>query len=167
MSFLSALFNKPSKEDITRFNYYSCFTSIPTLVERYNNHEIPFDEVVKVKNYHDGSEMSEKLSSKVEIVESGIKSRPEITLTLIVPPSTGLMAEVECAMIAHNSKLHHAVMFTMEYSLGEFMLCAPTPNQHGNLGEVKDRQHFCYEVFQRSKAYWDKLESANHPIAIF
>lgn len=168
MSLLSKLFNKPSKEDITRFNYHSCFTAIPTLVERYNRGEIPFEDVVNPEKYDDGSEMSKKLATKVKVVASGIKGHPEVSLSLISVPSTGMMAEVECAMIAHNSKLNHAVFFTMEHSIGCFMMCAPASMQHGNLGiSVDNGEQFCFEVFKRSMNYWSNLEDAKASKAIF
>ena len=48
MSLFSKLFSKPSKEDILRFNYHSCFKAIPTLIEKYNEHKISFDEEILV-----------------------------------------------------------------------------------------------------------------------
>jgi len=168
MSFFSKLLSKPSKEDILRFNYHSCFKALPTLIEKYNERIISFDEVVDTEKYHDGSEMSRKLAKKVKTVQSGINGHPEVSLTLIIPPSNGIISEVEVAMIAHNTKLHHAIVFTMEYSLGDYMVCIPTPTQHGNIGiVVANREQFCYEVFKRSMAYWNNMEAAMNPQAIF
>jgi len=168
MSFLSNLFVKPSQEDILRFNYHSNFKAIPILIEKYNDNKIPFEDVLDVEKFHDGSDMSKKLAKRVKTIKSGIKEHPEVSLTLVIPPSNGMISEVEVAMIAHNSKLHHAVVFTMEYSLGEYMVCAPTSSQHGNLGvSVSDRKQFCFEVFKRSMAYWQNMEAAQNPTAEF
>lgn len=104
MSLFSKLFSKPSKEDILRFNYHSCFRAIPTLIEKYNEHKISFDEVLDTEKFHDSSDISKKLAKRVKTVQSGINGHPEVSLTLIIPPSNGMISEVEVAMIAHNSK---------------------------------------------------------------
>lgn len=168
MSLFSKLFLKPSKEDVLRFNYHSSFKVIPTLIEKYNDHKISFENVLDSEKYHDGSEMSKKLAKQVKMTQTGIKGHPEVSLTLVIPPSNGMISEVEVAMIAHNSELHHAVIFTMEYSLGAYMVCAPTTTQHGNLGViVSNREQFCFEVFKRSMKYWDNMKAAMNPVAIF
>ncbi len=168
MNFFTKLFSKPSKEDILRFNYHCSFKALPTLIEKYNDGKISFEDVHDTEKYHDGCEMSKKLAKQVKTAQSGINGHPEISLTLIIPPSNGMISEVEVAMIAHNSKLHHAVVFTMEYSLGDYMVCAPTTTQHGNLGlVVSNREQFCFEVFKKSMEYWNNMEASMNPQAIF
>lgn len=93
MNFFTKLFSKPSKEDILRFNYHCSFKALPTLIEKYNDGKISFEDVHDTEKYHDGSEMSKKLAKQVKTAQSGINGHPEISLTLIIPPSNGMISE--------------------------------------------------------------------------
>lgn len=107
------------------------------------------------------------LYRKVKTIGSEINGYPGISLVLVEMPNSGMVSEVEIGMIAINRNLHHAVYFTMEYSIGGYMICVTDEKGHGSIKEVKDREQFCYEVFKSAMHFWEQLESAKNPTAEF
>ena len=168
MSMFSKFFSKPSTEDVMRFHYDLNFTVIPELVKGYNNNQSA--DVVELTGSKCPNNVSKPVSAlyrKVKTVESGINGHPGISLILVEVPNSGMISKVEIGMLAVNRNLHHAVYFTMEYSLGSYMMCVTDEKGHGNIKEVRDSEHFCFEVFRSAMGFGDRLESARNPIAEF
>lgn len=168
MSILSKLFIQPSKGDILRFNHELNFSIIPTLTNRYNNNKnLNVGQLLEFDQFEDSTKVVNKLSKKIKAIETCIKGHPGISLILVEMPNSGMVSEVEIGMIAINRNLHHAVYFTMEYSIGCYMMCVTDEKGHGSIMEVRDREQFCFEVFKSAMRYWDTLESARNPKTIF
>lgn len=168
MSIFSKLFSKPSKEDVMRFNYDLNFTVIPELVKEYNNNpSANVAELTSIKRPDNVSKQVSALYRQIKTIESGINGHPGISLIIVEMPKSRVISEVEIGMLAVNRNLHHAVYFTMEYSLGSYMMCVTDEKGHGCIKEVRDREHFCFEVFKSAMSFWDRLESARKPIAEF
>lgn len=164
----SKLFSKPSKEDLMRFNYDLNFTVIPELVKDYNNNpSADVAELTSIKSLDNVSKQVSALYRQIKTIESGINGHPGLSLILVEIPNSGMISEVEIGMLAVNRNLHHAVYFTMEYSLKNYMMCVTDENGHGSIKEVRDREHFCFEVFKSAMSFWDRIESARNPIAEF
>lgn len=168
MSLLSKLFSKPSQEEVIRFNYEFNFNIVPELVKEYNhNNSLDTAILTDFRVPKSTSKPVEALYRKLKTVESGINGHPGISLILLEMPNSGMISEVEIGMLAVNKNLHHAVYFTMEYCLGNYMMCVTDEKGHGSIMEVQDREQFCFEVFKSAMRYWDTLESARNPTAIF
>lgn len=151
-----------------RFNYELNFTTIPESVKAYNDNRSEDDvELTAFKRSESDSKSISALYRQIKTVESGINGHPGISLILVEMPNSGMISEVEIGMLAVNRNLHHAVYFTMEYSLGCYMMCVTDEKGHGSIMEVKDREHFCFEVFKSAMSYWDTLECESNPIAEF
>lgn len=168
MSILSKLLSKASKEDIIRFNYELNFTIIPELTKEYNNNmSTDYTTLLNYKAPGNISKTIDGLYRKVKTINLEINGYPEICLVLVEMPNSGMVSEAEIGMIAINRKLHHAVYFTMEYSIGCYMMCVTDEKGHGSIKEVKDREQFCYEVFKSAMYFWERLESAKNPTVEF
>ena len=151
-----------------RFNYDFNFTVIPELVKEYNNN--PYTDVAELTSIKSPDNVSKQVSAlyrQIKTIESGINGHPGISLILVEMPNSRMISEVEIGMFAVNRKLHHAVYFTMEYSIGSYMMCVTDEKGHGSIKEVRAREHFCFEVFKSAMSFWDRLESARNPIAEF
>ena len=124
MSIFSKLLFKASKEDIIKFNYELNFTIIPGLTKEYNNNmSTDYTTLLNYKAPGNISKTIDGLYRKVKTIDSEINGYPGICLVLVKMPNSGMVSEVEIGMIAINRNLHHAVYFTMEYSIGCYMMC--------------------------------------------
>lgn len=168
MSILSKLFTQPSKEDILRFNYELNFSIIPTLTNRYNNNKnLSVEQLLEFDQFENPTKVVNKLTKQIKAIETGIKGHAGISLILVEMPSTGNISEVEIGMIAVNKRLHHSIYFTMEYSIGSYMMCVTDEQGHGSIKEVPNKESFCFEVFKTAMNYWQNMEAAQNPIAVF
>ena len=168
MSIFSKLLFKASKEDVIRFDYELNFTVIPDLTKEYNNNmSADYTILLNYKAPGNVSKTVDWLYRKVKTIVSEINGYPGVCLVLVEMPNSGMVSEAEIGMIAINRNLHHAVYFTMEYSIGCYMMCDTDEKGHGSIKEVKDREQFCYEVFKSAMCFWKRLESARNPTAEF
>lgn len=156
MGFFSSLFNKPSKEDISKFNLALNFRAIPEIVDLYQKSKVRYSDLLDIDKYPMQNFANERLAKKVVISDTGINHYPNLKMVLIKVPSTEMMSEVAAALIMIDTDMERAEAFTMEYSLGNYIICQPGLNgQHYNLGiEVKDGEEFAAFVLKHILKKW-------------
>lgn len=98
---------------ITKFNYLYSFQYIPKIIEDYNNGLCSIEVIFDKSKYPN---TIKKISNKVEITCNSSKKFGIDTL-LISLPSTKAFTEVAAILIYHSVSLHHAIMYTLEYSI--------------------------------------------------
>lgn len=156
MGFFSSLFNKPSKEDISKFNLALNFRAIPGIVDLYQKSKVKYSDLLDIDKYPMQNFANERLAKEVTISDTGINHYPNLKMVLIKVPSTEMMSEVAAALIMIDTDMKRAEAFTMEYSLDSYIICQPGLNgQHYNLGiEVKDGEEFAEFVLKHILKKW-------------
>lgn len=156
MGFFSSLFNRPSKEDISKFNLALNFRAIPVIVDLYQKSKVKYSDLLDIDKYPMQNFANERLAKEVTISDTGVNHYPNLKMVLIKVPSTEMMSEVAAALIMIDTDLKRAEAFTMEYSLGNYIICQPGLNgQHYNLGiKVKDGEEFAAFVLKHILKKW-------------
>jgi len=156
MGFFSFLFNRPSKEDISKFNLALNFRAIPVIVDLYQKSKVKYSDLLDIDKYPMQNFANERLAKEVTISDTGVNHYPNLKMVLIKVPSTEMMSEVAAALIMIDTDLKRAEAFTMEYSLGNYIICQPGLNgQHYNLGiKVKDGEEFAAFVLKHILKKW-------------
>lgn len=161
MGFLDKLLNRPSKEEILRFNIFLSFDYLPKVIEDHNFRRTPFDEALKFDAIRKAHPEYDHLLNKVKVIESGVNNWPNVKLYLVNLPTNETMPEVACAIIGHESMFNVVRLYTMEYSIGGFAVCIPTVKSHNNTGIfVKDGTQFGAFCIKDFLKYVESLSQA-------
>lgn len=150
MGFISKLFGKPSKEEILRFNYHVNFKTLPDIVEKYNNKQLRYSDLMRPTVFIGRAETQNCLAKKISVVDTGINNHPNLKMILVKTPSNGSISEVAAAIIMVDTVKQKAILYTMEYSLGGYAICLPESNgNHTNTGiMVKNGDQFAAYVLK-------------------
>lgn len=145
---------------ITKFNYLYSFQYIPKIIEDYNNGLCSIEVIFDKSKYPN---TIKKISNKVEITCNSSKKFGIDTL-LISLPSTKAFTEVAAILIYHSVSLHHAIMYTLEYSIDEenvecFVICQVKGEKHFNTGiNAKNGEDFLTQTSTHAFLYFAELE---------
>lgn len=145
---------------ITKFNYLFSFQYVPKIIEDYNNRLCSFEVIFDKSKY---PSTIKNISNKVEITCNSSK-KFRIDTLLISLPSTKAFTEVAAILIYHSVSLHHALMYTLEYSVDEknaecFVICQMKGDRHFDTGiNTKDGKNFLTQTSTHAFLYFAELE---------
>ena len=105
MGFFSSLFNRPSKEDISKFNLALNFRAIPVIVDLYQKSKVKYSDLLDIDKYPMQNFANERLAKEVTISDTGVNHYPNLKMVLIKVPSTEMMSEVAAALIMIDTDL--------------------------------------------------------------
>lgn len=145
---------------ITKFNYLFSFQYVPKIIEDYNNGLCSIEVIFDKSKYPN---TIKNISDKVEITCNSSKKFGIDTL-LISLPSTKAFTEVAAILIYHSVSLHHAIMYTLEYSIDEknaecFVICQVKGEKHFNTGiNAREGKDFLTQTSTHAFLYFAELE---------
>lgn len=144
MGFFDSLFKKkPSKSEITAFNYYLFFDYIPKQLYAWEQSNGNFKSAITFHSLVHKNPLWESLVKKISITDSTLRKYNDITLYLIQAPSNEAMGEVTSAIIAANPKIKKYLYYTLEYSLGGFAICSTDEKgNHAYCTDCRDGNEF-------------------------
>lgn len=154
MGFLDSLFGKkPTKKDITAFNYYLFFDYIPKRLYEWQHNNVSIQSALTFDSLIQKNPVWKSLVKKITVTDSTLTKCTDITAYLVKAPSTEFMGEVAMAMFTVNPKIRKYEYYTMEYSLGDFAICsADEEGNHYNIDGCKNGEIFgAYVVRQALK----------------
>lgn len=155
MSFLSNIFQKPSDMETMKFNYHVNFEVLPSVVAKFNDRTIRYQNIIQFEKYLDSSKSPKSLVKKISVVDNGVQGLPNVKLIAIRVPNTGKPGQVAASLIAVDTKSSRAEYFTMEFSFGGYMICEPTVDEHINSGvTVANIEEFVQESLRLTLEYW-------------
>lgn len=143
MNFLKKLFGRPSKMDVTAYNFHLAFKYLPEAIDSYNKGISAFPDLKDLSGLKPSRPEFGKLLKKTRTVASGVNGFPNLEIHLLVPPSNETMPEVAAIIVARDRRRRQATIHTMEYSIGGFAVCEPKVGEHNNTGVlVKNAEQF-------------------------
>ncbi|MCM1139827.1 MAG: GNAT family N-acetyltransferase [Muribaculum sp.] len=144
MGFFDSLFKKkPSKSEITAFNYYLFFDYIPKQLYAWEHSNGNFKSAITYHSLVHKNTIWESLVKKISITDSTLRKYSDITLYLIQAPSNEAMGEVTSAIIAVNPKIKKYLYYTLEYTIGGFAICScDEKGNHGYCADCNDGNEF-------------------------
>lgn len=143
MGLFSFLSKRPEKKDITAYNYYLNFDYIPKKLYDWGNKRCSFNTVISFDSLIQKNPIWRSLIKKTDVTSSGVNRYPNLKMYLIKGPSTEFMGEVAVSIIAINQETRKYLFYTLEYSIGCFMICSSDEKgNHVNYGSCDSAEQF-------------------------
>lgn len=166
MGFFNSLFKKkPSKSEITAFNYYLFFDYIPKQLYAWKHNNGNIKSAITYNSLIHKNPIWESLVKKISITDTTLTKYPDISLYLIQAPSNESIAEVTSAIIAVNPKIRRFLYYTLEYTIGGFAICScDDKGNHGYCTDCSDGNEFgAFVIKAAQKRLIDQHKAAPKP----